>query len=130
MEHGIGRATESHDYGDGVLESPLGHDLAGSDALAQEVHHGMATGERHVGSSVVDGSGRCRAGKRHPDGFTHRGHGVGGEHTGTTADRRASSPLDGQQLVVVDITHSVGANRLEDADHVQLAAVVVLARHD
>ena len=35
VEHGVGRAAEGHDHGDGVLERLLGHDLRGAGCRAR-----------------------------------------------------------------------------------------------
>ena len=41
VQHGVGRAAERHDDGDGVLERLLGHDVAGPDVAGEELDHGL-----------------------------------------------------------------------------------------
>ena len=59
VEDCVGRSPEGHDHGYGVLERTPGHDLARTDALAEQAHHGMAAGEGDVRPTDIDGCRRC-----------------------------------------------------------------------
>ena len=63
VQHGVGRAAEGHDDGDGVLERLLGHDVAGGDAAAQQLDDGLAGLAGEAVAAAVGGRrrGDCRA---------------------------------------------------------------------
>ena len=61
VQHGVGRAAEGHDDGDGVLEGLLGHDVARGDAAAQQVDDGLARLAGEPVAAPVGGRRRGRA---------------------------------------------------------------------
>ena len=66
VQHGVGRAAEGHDDGDGVLERFLGHDLPRCDALAQQVDDGLARGDREGVAAAVGRRRGCASGSAIP----------------------------------------------------------------
>ena len=105
-----------HHRGDRVLEGSSRHDVARPDVAVEQRHRRPARCRREVVEPIVDrGNGRASR-QRHADGFAHRGHRVGGEHPRARAGPRAGSPLDGQELVVVDGAVGVGTDALEHVD--------------
>ena len=119
VEHCVGGAAEGVGDGDGVLERLLGHDLAGPDALLEQADHGLAAGEGEVVAAAVDSGGGRATGQAHAQRLGHRRHGVGSEHPGAGADRRAGVALDERELFVAEAARGVGADSLEDADDVE-----------
>ena len=125
VQHGVGGAAEGHDHGDGVLERPLGDDVAGPDALAEQVEHGHAGGVGVVVAAAVDRRGGRRAGQGQAEGLTDRRHGVGGEHARAGPDGGARPVLDGVEFLVVDGAGGMGPDGLEHRDDVEDLPVVV-----
>ena len=94
VQHGVGGAAEGHGHGDGVLERLLGHDVAGGDAQAQQVDHGLAGLAGEVVAAAVGRGRRGRAGQGHAEGLADAGHGVGGVHAAAGAFARADGLFD------------------------------------
>ena len=53
VQDGVGRATEGHHDGDGVLEGLLGHDLPRPDAELEQPHHRLAGGVGEVVATTI-----------------------------------------------------------------------------
>ena len=66
VQDGVGRAAERHDHGDRVLERLLGHDLPRGDALAQQVHDGLAGGDGERVAAAVGAGGAALPGSAMP----------------------------------------------------------------
>ena len=121
VQHGVGGAAERHDDGDGVLERLLGHDLARGDAVAQQVDHGLAGGDRERVAAAVRRRRRGAAGQRHAERLGDAGHRVGGVHAAAGALAGAGGLLDLGQLVAGDLPGRAGADALEDVDDREVA---------
>ena len=102
VEDGVGRAAEGVGDRDGVLERSLRHDLTGRDAQPEQPDDGLAGAHRVVVAAAVDRGGRRRAGQRHAERLTDRGHGVGREHATAGALARTGLALDLAEVVLRD----------------------------
>jgi hypothetical protein len=119
VEHGVGRAAEGHDDGDGVLERLLGHDLAGPDVALQQSDHGLAGVEGTVVASAVDGGGDADPGSDMPMASAT-------DAMVLAVNIPAHEPAVGQALCsmsdklgVAQGPGGVGAHRFEDAHDVE-----------
>ena len=113
MKDGIGRATEGHDRGDGVVEGRSRHDVPGTHVILEEPHHRLARSLGIAMKTRVDGGDRGGAGERHPDGLANRRHRVGGEHSRTGPRPGASGSLEFQELIDGDAALGLCADPLE-----------------
>ena len=119
VQHGVGRAAEGHDDGDGVLERLLGHDLAGPDVLLAA---GRITASPDVVGEVVapavDGRRlRPSPGSDMPRASATDGHGVGGEHAGAAAlarDRRCARSRRARPRSIVPAAWAPTASNTRD----------------
>jgi hypothetical protein len=81
MEHGVGRAAERDDHGDGVFEGLAGHDVERADAEAEQAMHGCARAQGVVLLFRRDGVLGGAVGEAHAERLDRAGHGVGRVHT-------------------------------------------------
>ena len=85
VQHGIGGAAQRHVHDLGIVEGVLGHDITGTDVLAEQLHHLHACLLGKAQTGGVDGGNGAVAPKSHADGLGETVHGVGGVHAGTGA---------------------------------------------
>ena len=119
VEHGVGRAAERHDDGDGVLEGLLGHDLAGPDPGLEQLDHGPTGLVGEVVAPAVDGRRAELPGSDMPIASAT-------DAIVLAVNMPAHDPSVGQALCSIRLSSSsleradgVGADGLEDADDVE-----------
>ena len=129
MQHGIGRAAGRHDHGDGVFNRLFGHDVARLDVLAYRFDQHLGRLFRGVGLFVVRiGHGR-RVGQGDAQRLEGGRHGVGRVHAAAAASAGNRAALDLQQVLVAHAAGRVFTHGLEDADDVQVLALVVARKN-
>ena len=123
VEHGIGRAAQRDDQGDGIFKGLAGQNVRGNDAPLEQLHH-RGAGIARVGLFVRgDGDLRRAVGQAHAHGFDRRGHGVGRVHAAARSGAGNGAGFDLLQLFVVDRAGCALAHSLEHGDHVEVFAV-------
>ena len=128
VKHGVGRAAERHRDGDGVLESLLGHDLAGPDALFEQRDHRLAAsrrrgrrgGGRRPAADEPRPAATCRAPRR-PTAIVLAVNIPAHEPSVGQALRLDLRPASSSSIVA----GGVGADRLEHAHDVERLAIPV-----
>ena len=128
VQHDVGGAAHGHADGDGVLESLLGHDVAGADVLLQQPRDGAPDVAGLTQLAGVDGRNRGVARQRHPHHLDGGCHGVGGEQAGAGPLAGAGAALQVAQFVEGDVALCIAAHGLEHVLDVHVPAVV-LAGH-
>ena len=79
VQDDVGGAAHGDAHGDGVLESLLGHDVAGAHVLFQQPQHGASRVAGLAQLARVNGGQRGVAGQGHSHHLDGGGHGIGGE---------------------------------------------------
>jgi hypothetical protein len=98
MQHRVGRSPQRHHSRDRILECGTGHDLAGTKLVLEESHHCLSGLDGVVPQTRVDCGNGGRAGQRHSDRFTDRGHRVRSEHPCAGSSSRTGIALDLEHL--------------------------------
>ena len=116
---------EAQTVGDRVFERVLGDDLARRDVVGEHPDHQLADflGDRLL--VVVFGRDHRRAAGGDPERLEGAGHRVGGELAAAGAGAGAGDALQLVQFLVGHLTGVVGADRLEDVEDGDVAAVPV-----
>ena len=125
MQDAVGRAARGADAGDRVFQRLAGDDLARPDVLGEDVDHQLADflGDRLL--VVVFGRDHRRAAGADPQRLEGAGHRVGGELAAAGAGAGAGDALQLVQFLVGHVAGVVGADRLEDVEDGDVAAVPV-----
>ena len=120
MEHGVGRAAEGHDDGDGVLEGLLGHDLRGAGCRAPAARRRPGPTRRRS----PRGGGRRPAARPSPGSDMPMASAT--DAMVLAVNIPAHDPavgtgvvLDERELLVAERPGGVGADGLEDAHDVE-----------
>ena len=123
VQHHVGRAAAGRRGGDAVLECGAGEDLLREDAAPQHVHDRLAGPAADVVLARVDGRDAGGAERREAHHLEDGRHGVGGELPAAGAGAGADHPLQLVQVRVAHLAGGVGADRLEELDDGDVAAL-------
>src|SRR4029077_5444475 len=118
MQHRVGRAAQSDDHGDGVLEGLACKDVAWPDAGLYQLHRRLARATAVRAFVIAHGLLRGAARKRQTKCFDSRGHRVGRVHSATTARAGNGSTFDLSELRIGDLPGGAGTDCLEDGNDV------------
>ncbi len=121
VQHGVGRAAERDDHGDGVLKRLLRHDVERADAAFEHVDHARAGAAAIVHLRGRNGVLRGAVGQAHAERFDGAGHGVGGVHAAAGAGAGNGALFDGLQFRVGNFLVGVRADGFEHGHDVELA---------
>ena len=124
VQHAVGRATGRGDHGDRVLDRVAVDDLAWLEVLADEVHDQLAAAPRGLVLARVLGRDAVEAGGGEAQRLQHHRHRIGGVLAAACTRAGARPVLDLVQLLERDLARPVRADRLVDADDVELLALV------
>ena len=118
VQHGVGRAAQGDDHGDGILEGAFGHDVERAQALLEHLHDRGAGAAAILflgfGNGILGGA----VGQAHAQGFDGAGHGVGGVHAAAGTRAGNGAGLDSLEFLVVDALLGVRADGFEDGNDV------------
>ena len=102
MEHGVGRAAEGDDDGDGIFKRLLREDVAGADAEIEQAMDGGAGAGGVFFLRAGDGGLGGAVGQAHAEGLDGAGHGVGGVHAAAGAGAGDGALLELDQLGIAE----------------------------
>ena len=119
VQHGVGRAAQRYDHGDGIFERLLRHDVARLDALLEHVVDG-GTGLAAV--TFLGGTDRrlgTAARQAHPHRLDRAGHGIGRVHAAARAGAGSRARGDVLEALVGNLVVGMRADRLKHRDDVE-----------
>ena len=129
VQGAIGGAASGCDDGGGVFQCLFGDNIPRADVFFQQVHDGAAGFKGELVARFVGCWCARRAGQGQADGFTHAGHGVGGELPAAAAAGGAGGLFEFAEFCVGHVARGVFADALEDVDHRDIPALI-RARED
>ena len=119
VQNGVGRTTECHQHGNRVFECLLRHDVAGGDALRNQVDDGLTRAVRVVVATTIRAGRSCRAGKAHAKRFSNRRHSVRRVHSATRTLAGADGLLNTREVFdahLAGLAGTDGFERVNDCD--------------
>ena len=120
MQRGVGRSAGGRDNGRAVFQRFSRHDLARQRAAPlQHLHHEPPGLARDLCPLGIHAGDHRDVGHGQADRLGNHGHGVGGELSGTSADRRQAIALDARQRRLVDFAGHETADGLVGIQHRQ-----------
>ena len=125
VQDAVGRAAGGADAGDRVLQRVAGDHLARGDVVGEDPDHQLADFLGDGVLVVVFGRDHRRAAGADPQRLEGAGHRVGGELAAAGAGAGAGDALQLVQFLIAHVARVVGADRLEDVEDGDVAAVPV-----
>src|SRR5262249_36853329 len=123
VKHGVGGAARGVDAGNGVLERTAGDDVARTHPATEEIHRAPARIDADVGFGRIGGGDARRSQGGGGEELEGQGPRVGRERAATRAHAGAGVVLEVLQVGIAELARGVRADRLEEVQHRDVAAL-------
>ena len=129
MEHGIRGAAKRHIQHQGIFKCLAGHDVAGKNIVADQIHDAHAGLLRETDTLRHHGRNRPVPRKRNTEHFRHAVHRIRGEHAGTRTAGRTGFIHETAEFLRGHLSGVECADRFKDGRDRNLMPLEVAAKH-